>query len=458
MRKKRLTMWLGLALAGLTATAQQPQDTLKYRISLTDKAATTYSIDKPEEFLSAKSIARRQRQGLPIDSTDLPVCKKYVDELRQTGAHIVLTGKWENFVTVSLSDPQVLARIEKLPFVGKVEEVWVMPHKKPTEAKRDTLKEHITLCGADSLYGKATAQIQMSHGDRLHQAGFKGEGMTIGVIDAGYHNADRISSMQNIRVLGTKDFVAPDGDIYAEHSHGMMVLSCMAMNKPRYMVGTAPEASYWLLRSEDGASEQPVEEDYWAAAVEYADSVGVDLINTSLGYFVYDDKSKSYKYCQLDGRTSLMTRQAARAADKGIVLVCAAGNEGDGTWKKITPPADADNVLTVGAIDKNGTLALFSSLGNTADGRIKPDVVAVGHQSTVMNTDGNLHHANGTSFASPTMCGMVACLWQALPHLTAKQIIELVRRSGDRADCPDNVYGYGVPNLWKAYQEAKGNQ
>ena len=235
----------------------------------------------------------------------------------------------------------------------------------------------------------------------------------------------------------------------------MSVLSCIGMNQPHVMVGTAPEASFWLLRSEDEYSEHLVEQDYWAAALEFADSVGVDVVNTSLGYYAFDDPSKDYRYCDLDGKFALMSRQAAKAVDKGMVIVCSAGNAGSGSWKKTTPPGDAENVLTVGAINKQGVLAPFSSIGNTADGRVKPDVMAVGLGSDVMGTDGIVRGANGTSFSSPIMCGMVACLWQALPDLTAKELIELVRRSGDRADSPDNIYGYGIPDMWKAYQSAK---
>ena len=235
----------------------------------------------------------------------------------------------------------------------------------------------------------------------------------------------------------------------------MCVLSCIGMNQPHVMIGTAPEASFWLLRSEDEYSEHLVEQDYWAAAIEFADSVGVDVVNTSLGYYAFDDKSKDYRYRDLDGHFALMSRQAAKAADKGMIVVCSAGNSGSGPWKKTTPPGDADNVLTVGAISKKGELAPFSSIGNTADGRVKPDVMAVGLGSDVMGTDGILRRANGTSFSSPIMCGMVTCLWQALPNLTAKEIIELVRRSGDRAKYPDNIYGYGIPDMWKAYQSAK---
>lgn len=446
--------WITLALLLPGVWAQAQGDTLKYRVTLRDKAQTEYSLQRPEEFLSAKALERRARQGISVDSTDLPVCRTYINKVKELGARIVVTGKWENFITVSCNDTTVMDAVAALPFVRSVEQVWKVSASAltPKVDKRDSLVNQPTI-HPDSIYGTAITQIAMSRGDELHRAGFRGEGMTIAVIDAGYHNVDRITAMRNIRIRGTRDFVEPGSDIYAKGSHGMSVLSCMAMNMPNVMTGTAPEASYWLLRSEDERSEQPVEQDYWAAAVEFADSVGVDVLNTSLGYYVYDDPAQNLRLRDLDGQHQLMSRQASRIADKGMILVCSAGNAGMESWKKITTPGDADNVLTVGAIDKHGVLAPFSSIGNTQDGRIKPDVVAVGLGSDVMRTNGNTGHANGTSFASPIMCGMVACLWQACPDLTAKEVIELVRRVGDRADAPDNIYGYGVPDLWRALQE-----
>ena len=385
---RKLISFLAIALLATGASAQQ--DTLKYRISLKDKAATEYSLKKPEKYLSAKAIERRRKQNLPIDSTDLPVCRKYIDEIRKQGVKIVVTGKWDNFVTVSCNDTTLIDRIAALPFVLSTEKVWISPGAgKPSMAtERDSVLNQPTI-HPDSIYGRAITQIQMSNGDKLHEAGFKGQGMTIAVIDAGFHNVDKITAMQNIRILGTKDFVNQQADIFAESSHGMSVLSCIGMNRPDIMTGTAPEASFWLLRSEDEYSEHLVEQDYWSAAVEFADSVGVDVINTSLGYYSFDDKSKNYKYRDLDGRHALMSRQASHIADKGMILVCSAGNSGAGSWKKITPPGDADNVLTVGAIDKRAVLATFSSVGNTADHRVKPDVVAVGVGSDVIRTDGN---------------------------------------------------------------------
>lgn len=452
---KRLKIFGACFLLAIGLHAQEKVN-LKYRISLKDKAQTTYSLSNPEEFLSQKAIERRNRQGLAIDSTDLPVCQSYVDAISNVGVKVVARGKWNNFVTVACSDSTRMNQIAVMPFVKAIEKVWFSSEEEIIATQRDSLINAPKVY-KDSIYGPAITQIEMSRADKLHEAGFRGQGITIAVIDAGFHNADKISAMQNIQIVGTKDFVNPKADVFAENSHGLGVLSCMAMNQPGVMIGTAPEAAYWLLRSEDAYSEHLVEQDYWAAAIEFADSVGVDVVNTSLGYYAFDDKSKNYHLHNLDGHFALMSRQASRMADKGMLLVCSAGNAGSGSWKKITPPGDAEHVLTVGAIDKKGLLAPFSSVGTTADGRIKPDVMAVGLNADVMRTNGNIGQANGTSFASPIMCGMVACLWQALPHLTAKQLIALVKKVGNRADYPDNIYGYGVPDMWKAYEISKDN-
>ncbi|KAA6351535.1 Subtilisin DY [termite gut metagenome] len=435
----------------VSGVSAQQQDTLKYRITLKDKGATTYSLNRPHEFLSKKAIDRRKHQRLPIDSTDLPVCRKYIDEIKNIGVKIVTTGKWENFVTVSCNDTTLIDKIAFLPFVQCTERVWVDPGISQIAVYRDSIINK-TLNETDNIYGPAYDQIRLSNGHLLHEAGFKGKGMIITVIDAGFHNADTLEMLKKVYVLGAKDFVNPASDIYAEGDHGLKVFSCMAMNQPYVMIGTAPEASYWLLRSEDNYSEHLVEQDYWATAVEFADSVGTDVINTSLGYYFFDDKSKNYDYRNLDGHYALISRQASKVADKGMVMVCSAGNAGRGSWKKITPPADADNVLTVGAITKDAVLVNFSSIGNTADNRIKPDVMAIGFEAQVAGTRNEIIKANGTSFSSPVMCGMVTCLWQACPQLTAKELINLVRNSGDRSAYPDNIYGYGVPDMWKAYK------
>lgn len=427
-------------------------ETYKYRVILRDKSFTAYSLDRPQEFLSERALERRHRQGIDIDSTDLPVCKAYIDRLVEQGGEYQMQSKWNNTVLMLVHDEEIAERFRQNPFVVDVRKVWVSPDtvfpRNKDRKKEITNKWKKT----DDYYGVAARQIKIHHGDSLHLAGFRGEGMHVAVIDAGYYNVDKMKFFRKLHILGTKDFVNPNSDIYAEHNHGLKVLSCMAVDMPKVMVGSAPGASYWLLRSEDNDTEQPAEEDYWAAAVEFADSVGVDVVNTSLGYYSFDDAVNNYKYRDLDGRTSLMSRSASIASKKGMLMVCSAGNSGASSWKKITPPADAEGVLTIGAVNTDGVNADFSSVGNTADGRIKPDVMAVGFHSSVAGTNGGTSYGNGTSFASPIFCGLVTCLWQACPWLTVTELIDVVHRASDRYEYPDNIFGYGITDMWKAYR------
>lgn len=453
---KRIILFVGVLM--LSASSLIAQRTYKYRVSLKDKVGTEFSINEPKAFLSSKALERRAKQGIEVDETDLPVSKTYIEAIRNKGAKIVVTGKWNNTVTVQCEDTIMATEIANLPFVTKIEKVWISPDSVPArnrDRKKEVTNEWIA---TDNYYGAAYRQIQIHRGDSLHQAGFCGKGMTIAVIDGGFYNADVIKALEKVKIVGTKDFVNSSSDIYAENNHGMKVLSCMAVNKPYIMVGTAPEASYWLLRSEDTDTETLVEQDYWAAAIEFADSVGVDVVNTSLGYRAFDDPSGNYRYQDIDGKYSLMSRSANMAVEKGMVVVCSAGNEGNKTWKKITPPADAENVLATGAVDASQVNATFSSVGYTSDGRVKPDVMAMGLKSAVLGTDGTVTHANGTSFAAPTLCGLVACLWEACPQLTAKELIQTVRQSGDRYNIPDNIFGYGIPDVWSAYLKVKNGQ
>lgn len=448
-----LLVTLTVAQAAPKDVVDQHVDTLKYRVMLTDKRATAYSLDHPEQFLTERALERRRRQGIAVDSTDLPVCSAYVDSLKAVGAKIEAQSRWLNFVTVACSEPRQIEAIAAMPFVKSVQKVWVPPVRERRTAlmRRNEVVGHMPEI-PDTLYGAAYRQIHISGGDRLHRRGFRGQGMVIAIIDGGFHNLDKIAAFKKTNILGYRNFVDSGDDIFAETSHGLSVLSTMATDKPYSMVGTAPEASFWILRSEDTYTENPIEQDYWTAAIEFADSVGVDVVNSSLGYNDFDDPTMSFRLRDLDGKSTVISRAASMCADKGMFLVVSAGNEGTTSWKKITPPADAFNVLAVGAIKADGELARFSSVGTTADGRIKPDVVAVGVETTIVTAQGSVSHSNGTSFAAPIVCGMVACLWQACPELTAKQLLELVRQSGDRADYPDNVYGYGLPDMWKAYQ------
>ena len=308
-------------------------------------------------------------------------------------------------------------------------------------------------------YGMSRPQVEMLGGERLHEIGLRGEGMTIAVLDGGFQSVDRIPCLQRTKIVGVHNFVparnskgtATDEHFFDGIDHGTKVLSVLSADAPEVILGTAPEAFYWLLRCEDTETEMPVEEDYWAMAAEFADSVGADIISSSLGYTEYDNDLGSYRLQDLDGQTAMISHTASMLARKGIVLCNSAGNSGMGTWKKIGVPADARDILTVGAVSQNGRISAFSSVGPSQDGRVKPDVVAMGAPTTLLNGKGMLARDMGTSFSTPLISGLVACLWQGLRQKTALEIMELVRQSTLQFENPDNVYGYGTPDFWRAY-------
>lgn len=460
--KKNLTIILllifikGFSLLAATPSIGNPEAYI-FRLVLTDKAGTAFSLDRPHEFLSEKSIERRRRQGLPVDSTDLPVSAVYLREIAKSGVEIVGKSKWNNTLLVRGSNLQTLMRLGQLPFVKEVVKVWTAPDSLKNRQRREHY--HTGFNPWDTIpghrYGIAQGQVEALGGTCLHDAGFRGRGMTIAVFDAGFMNADRIPAFGDMQLLGSCDFVSPGNDIFHETEHGTKVLSTMALDIPTVFVGTAPEASYWLIRCEDDGPENLIEEDYWAMAAEFADSVGVDIVNSSLGFHSFDDKEANVLYRELDGMTSLISRSASLMASKGMILVNSAGNDGMGSWKKIGVPADARDILTVGAMTVGDVNAAFSSVGPTADGRVKPDVMAIGSPAAVMTGRGTLLRDTGTSFSSPQVAGLVACLWQALPEKTALEIMALVRESGNNYLTPDNIYGYGVPDFGKAYDAGR---
>ena len=430
---------------------------LIYRIGLKDKQHSPYTLQNPQQFLSPRSIARRQAQHLALDSTDLPVTPAYVQAIRDKGIEVIGMSKWNNTVLVRVHTQRALRKLDGLPFIRYRMKVMTAPDSIDERRRTNYMKSLNEWSETyNNAYGATEKQIESLHGDDLHNVGFKGGGKMIAVFDGGFMNADRIPALHNIKLGGLRDFVyPPSNDIFQEMDHGTMVLSAMAVNEPGFYIGTAPEATYVLVRCEDERTENLVEEDYWAEAAEYADSLGVDIVNSSLGYHDFDDKSMSHLYIQQDGEQTLISHTASMMAGKGIVVVNSAGNDGMGTWKKINFPADAKDILTVGAVNMNGVNAPFSSIGPTADGRVKPDVMAFGSPVAVLSGRGSIISDMGTSFSSPLIAGLVACLWQALPDKTAKEIIDLVRSSGNRSLNPDNIYGYGIPDFWLAYQKGR---
>lgn len=430
----------------------------KFRIILKDKGTSGFAINAPEKFLSAKAIERRKKRNIAVDETDLPISPDYIKEIQKVGGVIVAKSKWLNTVSVHCDDGFLIDEYRKLPFVKDVVTVW--QGKKAPQPSQTYMDQPVFKTGSvssvatkDSLYyGSAWTNIKVNNGQAVHSKGFDGAGIDIAVIDAGFNGLKTNPSLSNMSIKGAKSFIYEDANPYATDSHGIWVTSCMATDKPGYFVGTAPAANYWLLRSEDESSEYAIEEDYWVAAIEFADSAGVDVVNTSLSYKDFTGLSATYhKYEEMDGKTALASRGANMAANKGIFIVCCAGNEQ--SW--VGTPSDSQFVLTVGAINTLGNIDTFTNFGITVDGRIKPDVVALGGGASVIDIDGKFMIRSGTSYASPIICGLAACLWQAYPKLTNKDLLDVIKRSSSKYDMPLIQYGYGVPNMQKAMQLAQ---
>jgi subtilisin family serine protease len=436
----------------------------KYAVKFTDKNDNTYTLERPQEFLSQKALDRREKFSIGLDERDLPVVPDYVDSLKSLGFDIQGVSKWFNCAVV-ICDSADLEKLKDLSFVD-YDYVWRKPKDstatatpvQPVKLERSKFKRKKQPDLALKLhYGKGENQAQMLNIQALHNLGFKGEGITAALLDAGFYKVDKLNSFKPMlakeHVLGTWDFADREESVYEDDTHGMNVLSCITGYEPDYLVGTAPEAQVYLFRTEIGRSENIVEEFLWAMAAEKADSLGVDLIHSSLGYHKFDDPDKSYKYNEMDGNTAISTIAADIAASKGILVTVSAGNEGDDfVWPWITSPADADSVLTVGAVDKDGKIAYFSSLGPSFDGRIKPDVCAKGLNSAVQGTSNHITHSNGTSFSGPIMAGACICLMQAHPKAPVMALIRAIQTASSQFDNPDTTYGYGIPDFELAHQ------
>ena len=454
--KKRKQAWktIGLSLLLAACFGSGPvfaRDYYGFRIYLNDKG-------REEISLSPEAMDRRERLRIPLDDSDRPIAPERLDELREAGFRPLVASRWFSTVVVATEDSAAVERLRAWPFADSVRWVWkgaIEPERKGERPERDDSRLTPSDEPTKDFYGYGQKQIEMLKGDRLHQEGFRGEGIRVAVIDDGFRNVDRIAAFDSLRLRGTRDFVFPERSVFEGDDHGTRVLSCLAAYLPGVMVGTAPKADYWLFKSEDNRGEFPIEEDYWVAAAEMADSVGVDLITTSLGYSDFDREEMNYPTDRLDGRSTLISRAAAMAARKGILVFCSAGNEGMSAWGHLCFPADADSILTIGAVTEKKRKSDFSSTGPTADGRVKPDLVALGTGCAVIDPTGRLRFANGTSFATPILAGLGACLLQALPALTPEELRTLFRQAGHRAKRPTAELGYGLPNVYKLYKKAK---
>jgi serine protease AprX len=454
-----------LACAMLFVAAGVQAQYNRHIVQLTDKKGTLHTLSTPSTYLSAKAIERRTKQKIGTDSTDLPVSAAYLDSIRKVpNVTILNVSKWLNQVLIRTTDAAALNTIRAYPFVKTT--AAIAPRLVQGQGRPPKFEEAVTtpvipntrVTDAASLnYGSTYNQIHIHEGEYLHDRDFTGRGITIAVLDGGFFGYKTNTALDSVRlqnrILGEWDFVANEASVNEDNNHGLFCFSIMASNKPGQLVGSAPHAAFWLFRTEEVGPEFPVEEQNWAAAAEFADSAGADMISSSLGYLDFDDPSFDHSYAQRDGNTAMVTIAADLAAKKGMIVMNSAGNNGNvpGDLRFISCPADGDSVVAVGATDVNGNIAGFSSWGPSGDGRLKPNVVSVGAGTIHASTSGGVAAGNGTSFANPNLCGLIACLWQAFPEFTNMEIIDAVQKSAHKYNNPDNRFGYGIPNFRKAY-------
>lgn len=439
---------------------------LSYTVKLKYKKSDSYSISQPTAFLSAKAIRRRVNQHVQIDSTDLPINSAYLDSIANVpGVSIVSKSKWFNKVVVELTDPFAIDRINEFPFVEQTQitSVAVVRTDFRSMNKNDLQPKIIhssnSVLGNQGIqedtvnYGNNYAQVHIHEGEYLHNNGFRGQGMTIAVLDGGFLNYLTNTAFDSVRnnnqILGSYDFVMNDSSVNEDNVHGAICFSMLAANMPGSYVGTAPRAKYWLFRTEDVTSEKPIEEFNWIEALEKADSLGADMISSSLGYSTFDDPQFNHSYADRDGNTAMITIAADLAVKKGMIVMNAAGNSGASATegKYVLVPGDGDSVMAVGAINTSGAIAPFSSWGPNSAGKTKPNIVSVGWGAIYVHSSGLILGGNGTSLANPNIAGLIACLWEAFPEFSNMQIMDAVQRSADRFSSPDDRFGYGIPNF-----------
>lgn len=399
--------------------------------------------------LSPTAIKMRQERGIEIDSLDYAVSPVYLDSVSHLGAKVLHTSRWMNGATVEASN-EVIREIEKCAFVDTVYLTRVdkdaLGIPSVSLRKREAKDERLEMTSEEM------GQLEQLNLLPLHQAGYKGKGIRIGVADGGFYHADSLESLPREQWIGYADFTDDKNDIFGPTgNHGALCLTAIVGTSADYQ-GAATEAEYFLFRTEEHSTESPKEIDNWVAAIEMADSLGLHIVSTSLGYTTFDYEEMNFAYTDMDGKTSRGAQAAAIATRKGMLLVVAMGNDGNKAWHYLSTPADADSILSVGAVDVAGEIAGFSSYGPSADGRVKPEVCAVGEGTALINPANNeVTDGNGTSFACPLIAGMAASLWSAVPKASNMEIREQIIRSADRYTTPHEQYGYGVPNAWEAY-------
>lgn len=431
-------------------------------VYFTNKPNAQFYLDNPLQMLTQRALDRRSAQGIALNISDAPIEQTYIDQVAAyEGITVKAKSKWLNCVHVRGNVSSITA-LSELSFVDTI---VFADDALNTSGKIRTPKPispvNKTLDVTENFnYGNSQNQIEMLNGHLLHQANYTGTGKIIAVLDSGFINVNSTSPFQrlfdNNLILGGYNYVSQNEDVYSLHNHGTMTLSCMGGYVDGELVGTAPNAQYYLFVTEDVVDENPVEESYWVEAAEEADRLGADIISTSLGYYVYDNPNYSHIYTNMTGNEAFASKGANIAFSKGMIVVASAGNSGGNPepLNHIGVPAEATNVLAVGAVKFDETFATFSSIGPGYENRIKPEVMAKGQAATVANTSGAIQTASGTSFSCPIMAGMVASFWSAVPSLTNQQVVDFVKQSADRFNNPNDQFGYGIPDFQTALQSA----
>lgn len=450
----RNLLFLFFSLLGFSSFAQD-----LYLIQFTDKPSAEYYLENPEEMLSSRALDRRDRFAIDVDESDVPVEASYLEDLKALNINSIAVSKWFNGVFAWLSEEEI-EQIEDFSFVTEVISLVTQPNAESTPygLQENIEKEKLQApYKSQSLdYGWAQDQIEQINLQALHNEGYTGEGIQIAILDNGFSSVDFADSFSYLRdhnqILDTYNFVSPEENVYSDGEHGTAVLSTIGGYLENQYIGTAIDADFYLFVTENNSHEMPDEEINWIRAAEKADSLGVDVINSSLGYYDFDDPRYNYTYEDMDGQTTYISRGAQWAAEKGIMVVNAAGNEGNNNWHYIGAPADAEAVFSIGAVDQEGAPASFSSYGPTADNRLKPDISAMGANVLVIQPNG-VNFSNGTSFSSPIIAGAMACLIQANPQSSPETLRQRVRASADHYEDPTDQLGYGIPDFGEAYNQ-----
>ncbi|MFT6855761.1 MAG: serine protease AprX [Cyclobacteriaceae bacterium] len=422
----------------------------RYALHFIAKDTAEFLQSEATDYLSLRAISRREKQNIAITIEDYPVTKEYVQQLREANIDVFYTSRWKNCAIVQVDE----ADLSPFDFIDSIEYI---ANGIRLSLSSDRVNLPLGFKEPSRVEASTDFQNDLLGTDIMHSEGFRGEDMLIAVFDDGFEGVNEYEPFAHLftndQILSTWNFVTHDENVYKFDDHGTKVLTSLAANyngEINTVIGNAPNADYLLLLTEDIKSEYRVEEYNWLLAAEFADSLGADIINGSLGYSTFTDSSMDYKVEDLDGKTALCTQAANIASSKGILVVISAGNEGNSSWKKLTAPADAFNVLSVGSVTTELNKSSFSSFGPSADGRIKPDVSALGSLATIMLGNGIITTGNGTSFSSPQIAGLAAGVWQANPTWTNTQVMEAIRFSSTKAVNPNNELGYGIPNYTSA--------